>query len=83
MTKKYKFTCSWCGKKFGHALVPNSHGMCPACYKKGCVIRLRGSRTGYQAVSIEIADLVENELGDGVKIICSYEDGTCTPTKML
>jgi len=34
MTKKYKFTCSWCGKKFGHALVPNSHGMCPECYKK-------------------------------------------------
>jgi len=45
---------------------------------RGCVIRLRGSRTGYRAVSIEIADLVENELGDGVKIICSYEDGTCT-----
>ena len=32
--KKYKYTCSWCGKEFGETSVPNNHGMCPECYKK-------------------------------------------------
>ena len=42
---------------------------------RGCVIRLRGSQTGYLAVPVIIADLVKNELGNNVTILCSYEGG--------
>jgi len=61
--------------------LPNA--MREALDMRGCVIRLRGSRTGYQAVSVEIADLVKCELGDGVTIICSYEEGTCILSETL
>jgi len=55
--------------------LPNA--MREALDMRGCVICLRGSRTGYLAVSVEIADLLKNEIGDGMKTICTYEEGTC------